>query len=661
MISEANYRYGGIVVALVFHKLLPIQEALRLVDEKLEGIKPLGSELLPLSNVYGRVLAEDVYARVDSPPFDRSTVDGYAVIAEDTYAADESNPVKLRLIGKVDIGSMPNLEISPRTCVEISTGAMIPRGANAVVMVEYTKIDKDSVLVFRGVSPGENIAQTGSDASIGDLILRRGRRLGAREVAALAAVGCREVKVFTKPRAALFSTGNELTPITENLEPGKIYDVNSYALRALLRDMGIDVDFLGILPDSYREIKESVEEALKRYDIVITSGSTSAGFGDIIYKVFEDLGGVLVHGLKIKPGKPMVIGATEDKKLLIGLPGFPLSAMMIFIVLVKPILMKMLGLAGHEEENIIRARIPFRVEVGRGKRNLLPVQIVSSPSGLVAYPLLGDSGTATTLSISDGFIDVDEEKQYISEGEEVEVRLFQPLKISSISIIGSHCPALDILLDEARIWDAKLVNVGSMTGWRAIKKGEADIAGTHLLDPETGLYNVHMLKKMDLEGQVDIFRGYIRTIGLLIPKGNPKKITSLEDILREDIIFVNRVKGSGVRTYLDIKLRELGVDYPEKKIRGYSYEVKTHTAVASAVSQGRADVGISLGYVAEVYGLDFIPLTEEFFDFAIRRDRLVKDSVKRFVETLKDRSFHEKLRKLPYYKLPREIGEKISN
>ncbi|MCS7126572.1 MAG: molybdopterin biosynthesis protein, partial [Aigarchaeota archaeon] len=591
---------------------------------------------------------------------DRSTVDGYAVIAEDTYTADEANPVRLRLIGKVEVGSISEIELSPGTCVEISTGALLPRGADAVVMVEYTKVEKDSVLVFRGVSPGENIAQTGSDVSIGDLVLKRGRRIGARELAALAAVGCSEVKVYTKPRVALFSTGNELIPVSEKLKPGKIYDVNSHALNAMLRDVGVEVDFLGILPDSYEQIKRAIDEVLERYDVIITSGSTSAGFGDIIYKVFEKLGGVLIHGLKIKPGKPTVIGVTGERKLLIGLPGFPLSAMMIFIILVKPILMKMLGLISLEEENIVRARVPLRIEVGKGKRNLVPVQILTSQKGLVAYPILGDSGAATTLSISDGFIDVSEEKEYILEDEEVVVKLFQPLKIPSISIIGSNCPAIEILLDEAGLWDAKQVNVGSLTGWKAIKRGEADIAGTHLLDQETGLYNVHMIKKMDLENEVDVYRGYIRTIGLLIPKGNPKNITSLEDILRGDIIFVNRVKGSGVRTYLDIKLRELGVKDPEKKIKGYSYEVKTHAAVASAVSQGRADVGIAIGYVAKFYDLDFIPLTEEFFDFAIRRDRLFKESVQRFIKTLKSSSFHEKLKKIPYYRPAQEIGEKIS-
>jgi len=646
-------------MALVFHKLVSLEEALRIIDEKLGGIKPLGIESIELSHAYGRILAEDVYASADSPPFDRSIVDGYAVVAEDTYNADEANPARLRLIGKVRIGDMPSIEISSGTCVEISTGAPIPRGANAVVMVEYTKAEDGDILVYRGVSPGENIAQTGSDASIGDLILRRGRRIGPREIAALAAVGCSEVKVYVNPRVALLSTGNELVPISEKLKPGKIYDVNSHAISAMLKDLGLNVDFHGILPDNYTVIKKSIEEILEKYDIIITSGSTSAGFGDIIYKVFEDLGGVLIHGLKIKPGKPTVIGATDDRKLLIGLPGFPLSAMMIFMVLAKPIIMKIIGIQSLEEENTIKAKIPIRIETGKGRRHTIPVQILTSANGLIAYPVTGDSGAATTLSIADGFIDVEEEKQYLSEDEEVVVKLFQPLKISSISIVGSNCPALNILLEEGGLWDAKLVNVGSFSGWRALKKGEADIAGTHLLDPETHEYNIHMPKKMGLENEVDLYRGYTRTIGILVTKENPKNIKNLEDILRDDIIFVNRVKGSGVRTFLDIKLAELGVRDPEKKIKGYTYEVKTHTAVASAVAQGRADVGIAVGYVSELYGLDFIPLTEEYFDFAVRKDRLSKESVKRFIETLRSESFHKKLKEIPYYKTCSETGQKI--
>lgn len=646
-------------MALVFHKLVSLEEAIRIIDEKLEGIKPIGVELVPLSNAYGRILAEDVYARIDSPPFDRSTVDGYAVVAEDTYNADEANPAKLKLIGKAKVGEVPSIEVSSGTCVEISTGTPLPRGANAAVMVEYTKVEEGVVLIYKAVSPGENIAQTGSDASIGDLVFRKGRKLGARELGALAAIGYSEVKVYLTPRVALFSIGGELTPVSEKLEPGKIYDVNSHAISAMLKDLGVRIDFHGILPDDYTAIKKSIEEALEEHDVVITSGSTSAGFGDVIYRVFEELGGVIIHGLKVKPGKPTVIGATRDRKLLIGLPGFPLSAMMMFTALARPIIMKMMGVQASQEENTVKAKIPIKIETGKGKRHFVPVQILTSKEGLIAYPVTGDSGAATALSIADGFVEVEEEKQYISEDEEVVVKLFQPLKISSLSIVGSNCPALSILLDEAGLWDAKQVNVGSLSGWRAIKRGEADIAGTHLLDPETRQYNTHMPSRMDLEKEVEIYRGYVRTIGFVVQRGNPKNIKKLEDVLRDDVIFINRVKGSGVRTFIDIMLEELGVKDPGKKIRGYSYGVKTHTAVAASVSQGRADVGIAVGYVAELYGLEFIPLAEEYFDFVIRKDRLEKDSIKKFIKTLGSEPFHKKIREIPYYKPCRETGQKI--
>lgn len=646
-------------MAVIFHRTLSLDEAIRLIEEKLGGVRPLGVEVVKLDDAYGRVLAEDVYARVDSPPFDRSNVDGYAVVAEDTYGASEVSPVRLRLAGRVEVGSLPNIELCRGSCVEIATGAPIPRGANAVVMVEHTKPEGDSVLVFRGASPGENIAQTGSDASVGDLILRRGRRLGARELAALAAVGCGEVRVYVRPKVALFSTGGELVPLTEELGPGKIYDVNSHALRAMLRDLGAEVDFLGIVPDSYPLLKRALEDALEDHDVVVTSGSTSAGLGDMIYRVFGELGEVVVHGLRIKPGKPTAVAITGDGKIVFGLPGFPLSAMMVFMVLVKPVLAKMMGMEGREEDDRIRARIPIRLEVGRGRRNLIPVQVLSSPGGLVAYPVLEGSGAATALSISDGFIDVEEERQYIFEDEEVEVKLFQHLRPSSINVVGSNCPAVGMLLDLAGLWDARLVNVGSLAGWRAIKRGEADVAGTHLLDPETGQYNVHMLRKMGLVGEAEIYRGYVRTMGLVVQKGNPKRIKGLEDILREDVIFVNRVKGSGARTFLDVKLSEMGVREPEKAIRGYSYEVKTHTAVASAVAQGRADAGIAIGYVAKIYGLDFIPLADELFDFAVRRDRLEKRGVQLFLKTLRSQSFREKLKELPYYAPVTDTGERI--
>ena len=646
-------------MALVFHRVVSVDEALRIIEEKTGGVRPLGVEKVSVEESLGRVLAENIVARVDSPPFDRSTVDGYAVRAEDTYNATEMEPVELRVVGACRVGEAPGGGIRRGECMEISTGAPIPPGADAVVMVEYTKRDGDRVWVYRGVGPGENISQTGSDITAGDMVLRSGRRISAIDLAVLSALGYREVKVYRRPRIAVFSTGDELVSPGTPLRMGQVYDVNGPTLTSILRDMGAEAWFGGILPDRFEEMRKAVLEALRSHDAVITSGSTSAGFGDMIYKVFNEVGGVLIHGLKLKPGKPTVIGVSDDGKLLVGLPGFPLSALMVFKTLVEPLIESMMGLRASKSVRAVKARMPFRIEGGRGKRRLLPVQLVESSKGLSAYPIAMDSGAASALMLADGFIDIPEQTQYLDEDEEVEVNLLGEYRVPSLTIIGSHCPGLDILTEIAGLHDAKIVNVGSLGGWRALKRGEADVAGTHLLNPQTHEYNTHMPEKMGLEGQVEIYRGYVRTIGLVVRPGNPKRIRGLEDLLRDDIVFVNRVKGSGIRTYLDHVLEDMGVKEPEKNIRGYTYEAKTHTAVAAAVAQGRADTGIAIGYAAHLYKLDFIPLTEEHYDIAVRKDRANKPSVRKLLQTLKSQPFKEKLNKLPYYKTDKETGAKI--
>ncbi|RLG04259.1 MAG: molybdopterin biosynthesis protein, partial [Thaumarchaeota archaeon] len=374
----------------IFHKLLSPREAVKTL---LERVKPLGVEEVDLLDAFGRVLASDIYARVDSPPFDRSLVDGYAVRAEDLYGADESNPIDLKLAGRVRVGEEPKASVEAGECVEISTGAPIPPGANAVAMVEYTSQLGDRIRFFRAVKPGENIAQVGSDISAGDLVMRRGRVLTAREVAALAALGYPRVKVYRLPKVAVFSIGRELVPPGGRLKLGEVYDVNGYAVSALLSELGIRGEFLGILSDEENRILDELSGALKKYDVVITSGGTSAGLEDLTYRVFEKLGEVLVHGIRAKPGKPTILAVSPEGKLMIGLPGFPLSAMMIFISVVKPILMKLMGIETHEFE-LVYAKLPFRVNAG-GRTHLIPVQLIETPDGLKAYPIIRDSGSAS--------------------------------------------------------------------------------------------------------------------------------------------------------------------------------------------------------------------------------------------------------------------------
>jgi putative molybdopterin biosynthesis protein len=650
-------------VALVFHKLVSIEEALRLLEEKVGGIRPPEVIEVPLLEAQGKVLAEDVRAPIDYPPFDRSTVDGYAVRSVDVAGASEVTPVSLRVTGKVSVGSAPVGEVRPGEAYEIATGAMIPRGADAVVMEEHVSRKGNLLTVYRSVAPGENISQAGSDVSAGDVVLRAGTLLTAREIAVLAGLGISRVRVYRPPRVSVFSTGVELTPPGAPLEPGHLYDVDGYVVTASLRELGVDAKFLGILPDNYEVMLNSVAKALEESDVVITTGSTSAGYGDMIYRVFRDLGAeVIVHGLKARPGKPTAI-AVKGRKVLFGLPGFPLSAMMNLYTLVTPVVLRIMGLEPTREVVKVRARIPFRFQAGRGFAELIPVQLVQGMEGISAYPLMAGSGSIAGIGLSDGFIVAEESREYFDENEEVEVTLFsRSLRVPELNIIGSNCPGIEVVLRVAGLSrSSRIISVGSMGGWLALRRGDADIAGTHLLDEKTLQYNVHMPKVVGLEGKVVIFRGYARRIGLLVRKGNPKRIRGFEDMLRDDVVIVNRNRGSGTRVLLDLRLRELlGGKRPEDSVKGYTYEVKTHTAVATAIIQGRADVGLSLEAVARMFDLDFIPVGEEIYDFAVRRERLEKPAVRRFLDALASREFAELLPKeLPGYRTLPETGKQV--
>ncbi|MGC9071513.1 MAG: molybdopterin biosynthesis protein [Acidilobus sp.] len=650
-------------MALVFHKLVSVDEALRLLDQKVGGIGPLSIIEASLLDAQGNVLAEDVKAPIDYPPFDRSTVDGYAVRSIDVAGASDVTPVNLKITGKAPIGFPPSGEVGPREAFEIATGAMIPRGADAVVMEEYVSRKGDRLSVYRSVVPGENISQAGSDISAGDVVLRSGTLLTAREIAVLAGLGINRVKVYRPPKVIVFSTGIELTPPGMPLEPGHLYDVDGYVVTATLRELGAEVEFRGILPDDYSSMLKAVEEALEAADIVITTGSTSAGYGDMIYRVFKDLGAeVIVHGLKARPGKPTAI-AVKGRKMLFGLPGFPLSAMMNLYTLVSQVILRMRGLEPSTELPKVRARIPFRFQAGRGFTELIPVQLVQGLEGLSAYPSMAGSGSIAGVGLSDGFIVAEETREYFDENEEVEVTLFsRSLKVPELNIIGSNCPGIEVALRVAGLTkSARVISVGSMGGWLAIKRGDADVAGTHLLDEKTLQYNVHVPKLMGLENKVVVVRGYARRIGFLMRKGNPKHIKDFEDLLRDDVVIVNRNKGSGTRVLLDLKLKEvLGGRRPEEVIRGYTYEVKTHTAVATAIVQGRADVGLSLEAVARNFDLDFIPVGEEIFDFVIRKERLDRSSIRKFIDALGSKSFAEVLpRELPGYRTLPETGKVI--
>ena len=646
----------------IFHKLVTPEEALEKIVRYVR-LKPLGVEKVSLERALGRVLAENVVAKVNSPPFDRSTVDGYAVRSIDVAGARENNPIRLKVVGKVEAGEIPKISVESGEAVEIATGAPIPPGADAVVMVEFTrKVCENIIEVFKSVPPGGNISQTASDVMIGEVIAYKGTVITPQIIGALAAVGVSRVLVFKKPKVAILSTGNELVKPGTPLSYGKIYDVNSYTLYSSVLEDGGDPEIIGILPDSYEKIKETLSYALKNYDVIITSGSTSAGIGDLMYRVLDELGspGVIVHGLNVKPGKPTII-AIINNKLVFGLPGYPVSCLMNYNLIVKPIIRKLTGLRA-KKTSVVKAVLPFRVFGEKGRRTFVPVALIRRGK-LIAFPVGGDSGSIARLTRSDGFIVVPENTSFLEENSEVNVYLFSENYGSDLEVIGSHCPVLEKILDKLRNkFSVRMLNIGSLGGLLAIKRGEADIAGLHLLDPETAQYNIPFIRKYNVKNAV-LVKGYFREQGIIIPKGNPHKIRGFEDIIDKNVRFINRNKGSGTRVLIDILIskiaekRGVSAEDIKRRIDGYWIEAKTHFAVASAVKYGRADVGVSLRFIAEIYGLEFIPLREEEYDFLISLDALNEEPVKEFIEYLRSREFIEILNKTPGYRPKDGIGE----
>jgi putative molybdopterin biosynthesis protein len=413
--------------ARLFKKLVSFDEAKQIIAKNFSP-KPVGKEAVPLEHAYNRVLAEDVVAPIAVPPFNRSTVDGYAVRAQDTFGADEDSPITLKLRGRVKVGEPPKVIIEKGMAAKIVTGAVLPEGADAVVMFENTVEKEGLVMVYTSVSKGDNVMKAGSDISKGEAVLKKGWALTAYEIGVLAALGITKIKVYRRPRVAVISTGAEIIEPGKPLSTGKIYDINAYALGAAVLECGSEPLNLGIVEDESHKIEEALKKALSTADLVITSGGVSVGPTDIIPKVLNTMGkpGVIVCGIAIKPGKPATI-AVIDGKPIFSLPGNPASALLVFHLFVRPIL---LGMAGRpmEQPKTLRALAATRMFAARGRRTFVTVRLTRDKTGeFVASPVpFGLSGAIMTLSKADGFIEIREDQQFVDEGEEIVVHLLKP-------------------------------------------------------------------------------------------------------------------------------------------------------------------------------------------------------------------------------------------
>jgi putative molybdopterin biosynthesis protein len=595
-----------------------------------EAVRPgvLGGEAVPLAGALGRVLAADVVSGVDVPGFDRSNVDGYAVRAGETFGASEEDPRVLRLNDEeVATGVVPRRPVGPGTATSIATGAVLPRGADAVVMVEHALVARDGrLLVQRPVAPGGNVTFAGVDVARGELVLRKGTRLSSRETGVLAAIGLGEVVVVRRPRVAVISTGDELLAPGAPPRPAAVFDANATLLADAVRELGGEPVALGIVGDDEPALDAVLDRALGAADLVLLSGGTSKGAGDLSYRVLARRApGVVVHGVALKPGKPVCLGAAGATPVAI-LPGFPTSAVFTFHEFVAPVVRAMAGLRA-EDRQAVAARMPARFNSEVGRTEYLLVNLVDGPSGLAAYPLGKGSGSVTTFSRADGFVVIPRSQEYVASGEAVDVvPIGRGTAPADLVAIGSHCVGLDLLLGllGESGFTSKTLWVGSQGGLVAAGRGECDLAGVHLLDPKTDTYN-----RPFLPPGVRLLPGYGRMQGLVFRPGDLRfEGRSVAEAVAQGLgdpecYFVNRNRGSGTRVLIDGLLA--GARPP-----GFAVEARSHNAVAAAVSQGRADWGVAIAPVAESYALGFLPVRPERYDFAVPEARWDRPAVAAF-------------------------------
>ena len=576
----------------------------------------LPPETVPLAAALGRVLARDVASPIDVPPFDRALVDGFALRAADSEGAGPSRPRRLILNREIlACGLAPALAIEPGTATPIATGGVIPRGADAVVMVEQTEFDEAtlSIDVAAPVRPGQFVGYAGADMALGETVLRKGLTITAREVGMLAACGIAAVPVVRRPRVAILSTGDELTEPGAALAPGAIYDSNGAIVAASVTENGGAPVALGIVRDDEAALERALRDALSGNDLVVLSGGTSKGAGDVSHRILDRLGapGILVHGVALKPGKPLCLAVADGVPVVV-LPGFPTSAMFTFHDFVVPLVRALAGLPPREEQ-AVAAHLPQRVPSELGRTEFVMASLGRGPEGPVALPLPKGSGSVTAFSQADGFFAIPAARSGLEAGEAVSVvRLGAGVRAPDLTIVGSHCIGLDRLvgLVAERGFTARTVWVGSAGGLAALRRGECDLAAMHLLDPETGRYNAPLL-----DPGMRLAPGWRRLQGVVFRSGDGRfEGRSAGDgvaaaLADAGAVMVNRNAGSGTRLLVDGLLKGA-------RPSGFWNQPRSHNAVAAAVAQGRADWGVAIASVASAYGLGFLPLTEEHYDFA---------------------------------------------
>ena len=625
----------------LYLKTTPVEEARKKYMQALEeaGCLRQKEERTDTYESLGRITAEAVYAKCCSPLFNAAAMDGIAVKSAETAEAGEERPLALSL------GSGYRI---------IDTGDPVKSPFDAVIMAEDVMETGEGVVTITKSVPGwQNVRPIGEDIAAGEMLLPSHHTIRPVDIGVLLAGGILNLEIFKKPQVSIIPTGTEIIMPHENPKEGDIIDSNSGMIAAMVTESGGVPHRCSIVPDDYQKIKETVLQETERSDMVIINAGSSAGTEDYTVHVLREIGQVIVHGVAMKPGKPVILAIVQGKPV-IGLPGYPVSAYLAFENFAEPVLRIMAGLSpnkGSSTRKTVKAVLSKRTVSSLKHREYVRVKVGKVGDKFVCAPLARGAGAAMSLVRADGFCVIPQESEGFEAGETVDVELYTDLvQIENTLVsIGSHDIIIDVMNDmmAERFPGMNLsgTHVGSMGGLMALSRGETVIAPTHLLDEETGEYNVSYMENIFPGENMALIKGVDRIQGIMVKKGNPLGIKGVEDLTR--VRYVNRQRGAGTRVLLDYKLKQAGIT-PDM-IDGYDKEAATHMAVAALVASEEIDAGMGVKSAADAMGLDFIEVGTEEYDFAIRQENLELPQVRAFRQILESEEFHEKLAEMGGY------------
>lgn len=630
----------------IYLKMKSLEEAKQILFERFYQKKVLETEMIPVPEAIGRVLSEPVSAIISSPNFHAAAMDGVAVVASHTFGASDSKPKDL-VIGK--------------EAAWVNTGHLLPESFNAVIMVEHIQVIEENLIRIEAPAfPWQNVRKMGEDIVATELLFPSNHRITSYCLGALLSGGIFSVSVYKKPKVIIIPTGSELvdgckelTPglCLKELKPGQVIECNSYVLGGLIQAAGGEYERMKIVSDDLKTITDTINRLTReKVDMILVIGGSSAGSEDFARHVIQEAGEILVHGVTIMPGKPVILGEINQISV-IGIPGYPVSAIIAFEQFAEPLLLNMQR--QQEKERAEISVFPTRKIASKlGVEEFLRVKIGNVGDKMVCTPLPRGAGFITSITGADGIIRIPAHVEGLNADASVRASLLKPLSAikNTLVVVGSHDNTLDILSDQlARQTGISLSSshVGSMGGLMAIKKGVCHLAGSHLLDETDGTYNLSYIRTHLKEIPVNLVHLVMRDQGLIILEKNPKQITGINDLCREDIRFINRQKGSGTRILLDFKLKELGMN--PGTISGYGDEEYTHMSVAVAVLSGRADAGLGIYAAAKALGLGFIPIVTEQYDLVIPGDFFNTPNIQKLLETITGVPFKERVNALGGY------------